>query len=103
LQHHHRRRRRCIFIVFFFSNINKKVTTACYYRLFRCNNTTQENNPKKMKRREGAYLQVLTLPSQFWLPLQTRCPSCHFWLLVLFSRFKFFRALTMEWVQNEVR
>jgi hypothetical protein len=30
---------------------------------------TQENNPKKIKRREGAYLQAFVLPSHFWLPL----------------------------------
>jgi flagellar biosynthesis protein FlhB len=28
---------------------------------------------KKMQRKEGAYLQILTLPSHFWLPLLASC------------------------------
>jgi hypothetical protein len=63
LQHHHRRRRQHIAIVFFFSNIEKKKHIR--------------KQQQKTKRREGAYLQALTLPS-------------HFWLLFLPFRFKHF-------------
>ncbi len=31
--------------------------------------THKKNNKKEIKRREGTYLQALTLPSHFWLPL----------------------------------
>jgi hypothetical protein len=34
---------------------------------------TKNHREKKMQKKEGAYLQTLTLPSHFWLPLLASC------------------------------
>ncbi len=76
-------------VVAFFTTMKskKKVTTIVIVAFFAATELEK-------KKREGAYLQALVLAYHFWLPLQTRC---------LGSRFKLFRALTMEGMQNEVR